>query len=197
MSRLELGPEGSPHIIAEINGSNNLEVRDSDGNVIATLKQDQSSEFQSVTINQLDITGEVLVEVQKTSDQAYATANGFVTVTWDSEVVDVTDNFDLANNNFSPPESGSYLVICFVTVDSFSDQDSLALKIQNTTDGSRTFRSDTGASGTDTETVVLAKEVNLDSSKTYEAQFRNNNSDDNIDGTTDRTYMTISRSEEN
>jgi hypothetical protein len=42
MSRLELGPEDNPNYVVDENSSGDLEVRDADGNVIATFTQDQA-----------------------------------------------------------------------------------------------------------------------------------------------------------
>jgi len=53
MAEIELGTIGSPEITLILNGSNNLEFQDTDGNVIATFKQDQSVEFSTVSTDAL------------------------------------------------------------------------------------------------------------------------------------------------
>ncbi len=151
-------------------------------------------EFGSLSTANLDVTDEVLIEVEKTSSQSYNTANGRVTVTWDNKVTDVTSDFDLANNQFSPPETGHYRISAEITVNSFSDGDRLIGVFRNVTDNKDFINVEQGASNTETHSIVLTGERKLDSSKSYEIQYLNLNSDDNIVGAPRKTFCTISKS---
>lgn len=41
MTRIEFGPEGNPDFVMDQDGSGNIELRDSDGNVIQQWAQDE------------------------------------------------------------------------------------------------------------------------------------------------------------
>lgn len=57
MGRIEIGPEGSPNYVIDEDGSGNLELRDSDGNVIIQFAQDESiSDVSSFSTGQGNIT---------------------------------------------------------------------------------------------------------------------------------------------
>jgi len=156
-----------------------------------------SADHQSVNTNNLDINGETLVEAEKTIDQAYSSANGWVTLTFDTEVADANSNWDGANNEFIPPETGSYQIVFQATFSQFSSGDLLRVRFEQT-DGSAKGRltREYGATGIE-ESVLVAAEKELSGGEPYEPQVRNQNSDDNILGEADGTFLTISRSEEN
>lgn len=155
-----------------------------------------SSHFQSLTTEDLDINNEALVEAEKTADQSYSSANGWVNITWDDEKSDITDDFDLANNELSPSEDGYYQICLQARAKDFADQDRILVRVRNTTDGETVFDADETTSGTQIDTVGGTIETELLASKTYVAQFRNINSDDTISGDDTATFWTISRSEE-
>jgi hypothetical protein len=150
----------------------------------------------TVETQDLIMTGEDIVSVRLSSDQQYATANGFVKVEFDDIVVDKNSIFDTTTNTFSPSEAGSYLVNCAIQISNFSDQDDVILRMVN---GSGTVRvsTRTGASGSARETLRFSKEVEFGAARTLSVEFRNINSDDNIKSSSATTYLTLSRLEEN
>lgn len=63
MSRLELGPEDNPNYVIDENGTGDLEVRDTDGNVIATFTQDQAFSVEVADVTTLNFEADDLEDV--------------------------------------------------------------------------------------------------------------------------------------
>jgi hypothetical protein len=90
MAEIELGTIGSPEITLILNGSNNLEFQDSNGNVITTFKQDQSAEFDSVSTDDLGITAPSLGSTKILLDAFDADGVGGGLITQPTDGVDTS-----------------------------------------------------------------------------------------------------------
>jgi len=166
-------------------------------------KHDHSSEADggediaptSVDTDRITVNSEVLVDVLLTSDQSISTAT-WVTIDFDQENNDVTDDYDIGKNHFSPPEDGHYRIELTARFSAGTNSDTVGLRLVNITDNDeeRRFRSSAASAADFSVTFVVVKR--LLSAKTYELQARNNSSSDVLEGASGKsTYMTVSREE--
>jgi len=86
MAELELGTKGNPEIDLNINANDNLEIRDKDGNVILTLKQDQSISTEKQVISPSEWAVDGTISVSATQSTTYNLNNNY-----DWVIVDVDE----------------------------------------------------------------------------------------------------------
>lgn len=166
-----------------------LNVDDSSG---INAQHGRTWHFGSLEADELDVTNEVLIEVQMDNNQSLS-SNTWETVDFDTENDDVTNDYDLANNQFSPPEDGYYAVTMSVTFGVVSDTDVTEVRFRNTTDSTNVNLVTDAASGQVFNQVQLIVTKKLLASKTYEPQARNANSNDTLQSGDGRTQMSIER----
>lgn len=169
-----------------LDGSNQTanQVYQSDGtNVVAD---------QDLTINQLSVTNETLVDVELTTDQSLS-VDTFTTVGFDQEHDDVRNEFDLSNDQFSPDETGKYRIFSNATFDPGSDQDRLIVRVRDVTTPNTVAESFQGASASGFHQVTLADQFDLDSTNTYEIEVKDQNSSATLESGNRRTALAIER----
>jgi hypothetical protein len=148
---------------------------------------------QSFTTENIDIESETLVEVEMTSDQLYANANGWEDIDFDTEEADNGSEYSLSNNQFNPPEDGFYHVALAVSVADPPDGDVLAFRFQNTDDSVRELQDNNeGTSSTNNRHLMKARTFKMLDGKTYKPQFFAD-SDVTIEGLGNQTYLSIDR----
>jgi len=104
------------------------------------------SSEDSVTVSQISITDETLVDAYLSADQSFPAGN-WTTVTLDSKVKDERGEFDTGTHRFTPDETGFYIIIAKLFLTSGSDQDRIYGRIQNVDDATEIFRSSVNRSG--------------------------------------------------
>jgi len=158
---------------------------------VAESGEMETVEAGSVKTGNIDTTNEALVEVEKSTTQSIS-ADTWSVVDWDTEVTDVTDDFDLSSDGFTPPETGYYFVQATVKFQVGSDGDLLELRLMSTTTGSKKLTvSETG--GASDHSVQLTTVTELQSDEEYQIQAKNTDSSDSITRVATDTYLSINR----
>lgn len=164
-----------------------------------------AAEFESATITNLtstDVTtstlqanGETFVHAILGSNISSISSNTWTNIL-DTEQVDNRGEFDEANGQFSPDESGWYIVKASAQWFDIADGDQLGMRVRNVTDGTTLTVHLQEMGGSDTQFIQQTDFVDLDSSKTYEIQSRNADSTASISTGTnnDQTKAFIVRS---
>jgi len=149
----------------------------------------------AINTDELDINSEVLIEAEKSANQSYSAANNWVTMSFDNEVSDVTDDF--ASDQFIPPETGTYHIIVSAFFNNISDGDKIRIRFRDISAGTNISRNSDIVGGGSSQSIGASAEKELMGGNNHEVQIRNQNGDCTIVGDTGASFVTISNSEEN
>lgn len=139
-----------------------------------------SADYESITANEASVTNETFVRAQRSSNSS-STASGTFINAYDGESKDVRGEFN-SSQQFSPDESGEYEIEMWADIrGNTAAGDNLTFRVQNVTDASTVVFNNADAAGS-VPIPNFAWTVNLDSSKTYELQARNDDSSFVIQG---------------
>jgi hypothetical protein len=197
-SKISIGPDGGPYIAINEN-SGDIELEDNSGNVVAKWDETNtqwdfiSNDIQNVGslgVDEADINNETFIRAVRASTNSGISAGNWVNIT-DNETSDNLGEFN--NLQFSPDETGVYRIEATARFENLNDGDRLILRVRNITDSETDeprFHEETG--GADDETVQGSYPYKLESSKTYEIQVQNANSQSTLRATD--TQMAIIRS---
>lgn len=180
--RLEHGTQDNPEIVTEVNSSDNWEVKDSNGNVIAVFKQDQSSEA-----NQFTTTNETFIRATRSVNPGN-TSSGTFTNAFDSSSKDVRSEF--FSGTFKPDKDGEYRIVGVLDIQgNTSTGDEINIRLRDTTNNStiKLVKFDAGATDTNGPYSFVA---NLSSGTDYEIQATNQNSNfEVVSGNTEGEFI--------
>lgn len=155
-------------------------------------------ETPSVDTENLNITGEVLVDADKAGGQTQSlTASNWVAITYNNENEDITEDFDPAAGTFTAPESGHYRWTIAPVLDIGADGDRIQVRIRNVTDGTNARNAPSISVGSaDSQGFPFDLPVELSQGKDYRPQVRNLDSGDTVLAST-ANFLVIERMEEN
>jgi len=131
------------------------------------------------------------VSLEKTTQQTISAATD-TKVDWDGEETDDNNEFDLANNKFSPFKQGDYKIVCSALWRGVQDQDRVRWRIYK--NGSLYKQAAKAASGADNQSHNAGFYLpDLSTSDTIEIYIRSPDADNNITGVTTWTWAAIVR----
>lgn len=137
-----------------------------------------------------------VVAVEKGGTDQSISSNTFATVTFGTEVTDLADTWDAANDQFSPAVGGLYRLDAQVLVQVNSDQDTIDVRLQDTSASSTVALATRQASGTASQSFALSRLVDLTAGNTHELQVRNRDNADTVVGNATYTYLSLSKAKD-
>jgi hypothetical protein len=149
------------------------------------------TEHESVSTEQASITNETLLRVNLSNVQSITAGVTWETLQLDAEEEDERNEFDTTNHEFVPDETGWYIVVLNALHNTSADQDSIGVRLQDTTAGEEKIHAGFASSGAGNVTVAALGLAELIAGNVYEAQVRNVDSDGEIRTSNDRTNLAI------
>ena len=139
----------------------------------------------------LDVTNETLVSLEKTSNQSVSSGNA-ATINWDTEVTDITNSYDMTNDEFNPLEDGYYVFRGAISINGASDQGTVLTRLDEV-GGSLLKLIQWPMSGTETASIAFVMYGDLTSGTPVEVKAGSATDSTTIQGNAVRTFMLIER----
>jgi len=157
-----------------------------------TYLEEKTEEILGEGVPRLEVTNETLVNVYMSADQAIAGATWEI-LNFDSKKVDERGEFDTGTYQFTPDETGWYLVDVQARFEVGADLDRLDMQFYNSTDGTIVIYKRLVASSGVYQNVTASKIVKLSAGDAYLVRVMNLDSSDTISSYDEHTYLTIRR----
>jgi hypothetical protein len=163
-----------------------------EANQLGTSSQPVDLEARILDTDQATVRNETLVSVSSNTNQSVA-ANNVTVVQLDQVKKDERNEFDTANFQFSPDETGFYQVHGSARVDTSSDGDRVTLNFDNVS-GPTSLLSTQRSAGRATANrsiVSVSGVIELNSSESFELKANDIDSSATVVGVDSATFLTI------
>jgi len=148
--------------------------------------------IRELTLEKLSVTKETLVNVYLATDQAIS-AGTWTTVNLAAKNIDELDEFDAGTHQFTPKETGWYLVSGNIYFSVTAASDEIELAFYNATDDVFLLHQRTVTAESWSEYFGISGIVELAEGKAYELRGINKSSDDTFVGDETTTFLHIRR----
>lgn len=148
---------------------------------------------EPVSVGDFSVTGETLVELNYGTEQSAFPSSTWTTIEFDGLPTDVAGEYDLPSNQFTPTETGHYLVCLYAVFKVGASSDDIRVRWRDVTAGATKSQAQHKAVSPENSGVGFAQVVEMTAGNTYEPQALNNQSSDTLEAFEDLTMCSVCR----